>query len=213
MIIMDSIVGYIALKYAAQKMTEILLNKIYTNIIKILYLTLSIIIFGLTLWAGYRFIKLDYWQEVPPQIGASIIGGLFAIITLLWGNFLSNQKKREEIEYLRKSEFYEEVIKQLYYIAMFPDKIKTPEDLYEVMNGLIGKIYTQGSDKLINIFGEIVENIQEESSEKSLKIQNNIKNIIEEIRKDLGNYSKPTKLDTVFYSKLYLEDVKKKLPE
>ncbi|MGH1394779.1 MAG: hypothetical protein ACRAVC_12235 [Trichormus sp.] len=96
---------------------------------------------------------------------------------------------------------------------MFPDKIKTPEDLYEVMNGLVGKIYTQGSDKLINIFGEIVENIQEESSEKSLKIQTNIRNIIEEIRKDLGNYSKPTKLDTIFHSKLYLEDVKKKLPE
>ncbi|MBD2303503.1 MAG: hypothetical protein ACRAVC_00700 [Trichormus sp.] len=198
---------------ATKVFTDFLLKKVYTNIIRLLYLTFSIIVFSLGLWGSYRFIKLNSWEAVPPQIAASIIGGLFAIITLLWGNFLSNQKKREDTEYLRKSEFYEEVINKLYYITVFPEKITSREGLYELMDGLVGKIYTQGSDKLINMFGEIVETVQSNSPEKSLHIQASIKNIIDEIRKELGNYSKPTNFDKIFYSKLYLEDIKKKLPE
>ncbi len=142
-------------------------------------------------WRGYKFTVSGRWELVSPTVEASIIGGLFGIVTLSLGNYIGNyvnrKKERENQEYARKQEFYNELIDKLYYLVSINQV--TQETFSEEMKGLIGKIYTQAPYRVIELYTQIVNHLHEPENNR-LKIQELMEELIIEIRNNLGIYSK-----------------------
>lgn len=142
-------------------------------------------------WRGYKFTVSGRWELVSPQVEVSIISGLFGIVALFFGNYVGNyvnrQKERENQKYDRKQEFYGDLIGKLDYLTSI-NKV-TQEKFSEEMKGLIGKIYTQAPYKVIELYTQIVNHLHEPEKNR-LKIQKLMEELIIEIRKDLGIYSK-----------------------
>ena len=116
---------------------------------------------------------------------------MLGIVALSFGNYVGNyvnrQKEPENQKYDCKQEFYGDLIGKLDYLKSI-NKV-TKEKFYEKMEELIGKIYTQAPYRLIELYTQIVNHLHEPKKNR-LKIQKLMEELIIEIRKDLGIYSK-----------------------
>jgi len=166
--------------------------------VPVLFLFLLLLLFAGVLlgsvWIVFSFINSGVWKSLPSEVAASIVAGLFAVISLIIGNSFNKkneveaaikikQIERQEVERYRKTEFYSEVINKV--TSLVSKTIKIDED----MNSFYGKLYTQGSPEVITSFLKLARDLEVSSSDKnvietSIYPQANI--LISKIRRELG---------------------------
>lgn len=180
----------------------------------ILLILLGILFIGLLfgiIWIVYAFISSGIWKSIPAEVGAAIIAGLFAVLTLIVGSYLTTKNQiettlkikeiearesekarkqeartaesaREENEKLRKAEFYSEIINKLTSLLLSNSKTG------EILNEFYGKLRTQASSDIVINFMEIVQSLEvcNGSRTELSSIYHKANTLIVRLRTDLG---------------------------
>ncbi|WP_215610874.1 hypothetical protein [Leptothoe spongobia] len=165
---------------------------------------LSILFIGLLfgiIWIVYEFISSGIWKSIPAEVGASIIAGLFAVLTLMIGNYLTKKNEietaleikrieereaarvREDSGKLKKEKLYSEIINKLT-VLLSDGSLQN-----EALSSFYGRLYTQGSSEIISDFLEIAqvpELLTTQGPVQSIDIYNKVNVLIGKLRNDLG---------------------------
>lgn len=156
---------------------------------------LTILLLGIVLaviWITYSFISSGVWKTLPPQVAASIVAGLFAVITLFLGNSITKEREikstlrlkeieSQEARLTKKTEFYVELIDKLIALTQNCDQVD------ELLKNFYGKLYIQASPQVTENFLQILNLIKtNENDQQILKddIKPEVDNLIKQIKEE-----------------------------
>lgn len=209
---MDSISSVVLVAFSekfGEKVAEIWFEKvplwgkllIAISVLLLLLLLFSLIIgiIAVLVWSVCSLFTSNAWKSLSPEVAASIIAGLFAVFTLLLSNYFTRESqiistlRLKEIEFqeaalIKKSDFYSEVIDKLIGLTQNPLAVE------DITKNFYGKLYIQGSPRVVSIFIEIVENIKSNGNNQEMleieirpRIHSFIVELCREVNKDGKN--------------------------
>lgn len=201
------------------------MKKLKSFILGIISLFLILSLISLSIYIPYLFFK--YLQSIPKELGAALIAAgttiFVATATVMIGRFYERQKELDALYRDKKTEIYDEFLKELFKHFFNQNKSnekdeyqekKEQEELIEFLQDFIRKLILWSGPEVIDSFVKWKDNIQKQSPDINTIML--MEDFLKAIRSDLRHSNE--KLQKGFWAKLFLQngalllEVSKKYP-